>query len=108
MQEGLTNALKHAPGRPTTVRVRHGADHVEAEVSTGGPDSSVARPGTPSPDGPGTVDPAPPAGRGLAGLRERVRVLDGDLETGPTPDGGFRVRARIPTAPTTAPTRSSP
>jgi len=117
VQEGLTNALKHAPGRPTTVRVRHGADHVEAEVSTGGPDSSVTRPGPPSPDRPATVGAAPQsppapsapsAGRGLAGLRERVRVLDGDLEAGPTPGGGFRVRARIPTAPTTAPTRSSP
>ncbi len=104
VQESLTNALRHAPGRPTTVRVHHGAEHLETEVTTGGPGSSVATPGALAPDGPATVEGAPPAGRGLAGLRERIRVLDGDLEAGPTPDGGFRVRAQIPTAPT----RSSP
>jgi len=100
VQEGLTNALKHAPGRPTAVRLRHGAEQLEAEVTTGGSGSSVATPSTPAPDRPATVEGAPAAGRGLAGLRERVRVLDGELEAGPTPDGGFRVRAQIPTAPT--------
>ncbi|WP_216093432.1 sensor histidine kinase [Cellulosimicrobium cellulans] len=95
VQEGLTNALKHAPGRPTTVRLRHGAEHVEAEVVTHGAAASA---------GPVTAVVSPPAGRGLAGLRERVRLLDGDLEAGPTPDGGFRLRALIPVPPT----RSSP
>ncbi|MBN0041204.1 two-component sensor histidine kinase [Cellulosimicrobium cellulans] len=104
VQEGLTNALKHAPRRPTTVRVRHDTEHLVAEVTTGGPapsdGPSVATSGSSAPGVPATAGVAAPAGRGLAGLRERVRVLDGDLETGPTPDGGFRVRARIPTAPT--------
>jgi signal transduction histidine kinase len=35
-------------------------------------------------------------GRGLAGMRERVAVFDGKLETGPLPDGGFAVHAILP------------
>lgn len=100
VQEGLTNALKHAPGRPTTVRLQGGADRVEVEVTTAGP----AAAGTPVPLRPDAAQAAAPAGRGLAGLRERVRVLDGALDAGPTPDGGFRLRVRIPIVPT----RSSP
>ncbi|TDV57758.1 sensor histidine kinase [Actinophytocola oryzae] len=82
VQESLTNAIKHATGRPTTVLVRHAEEHIEIEVNTEGP--VVAPPVTPS------------GGRGLAGLRERVRMLDGDLVTASRPDGGFRVRALIP------------
>lgn len=99
VQEGLTNALRHAPGRATTVRVRHGAEHLETEVTTRGPASGGSS-GGPSAATPATVAVSPPAGRGLAGLRERVRLLDGDLDAGPRPDGGFRVRALIPTAST--------
>ncbi|WP_433136818.1 histidine kinase [Actinomadura nitritigenes] len=39
-------------------------------------------------------------GRGLTGLRERVETLGGEFTAGPDPDGGFRVRARIPTGGT--------
>ncbi|MFJ2667547.1 hypothetical protein ACIO14_24705 [Nocardia fluminea] len=42
----------------------------------------------------------PSGGRGLTGLRERVRVLGGDLVSGGLPDGGFRVWAMIPGSPT--------
>ncbi|MCK9794233.1 histidine kinase [Isoptericola sp. 4D.3] len=100
VQEALTNALKHAPGRPTAVHLRHGDAWLEVEVRTEGPavqdgDSAAA------PDAPQVAEPgAPRGGRGLAGLRERVRVLDGDLEAGRLPGGGFVVRARIPAAPT--------
>ncbi|MBK1788006.1 two-component sensor histidine kinase [Prauserella sp. ASG 168] len=82
VQEALTNAIKYATGRPTTVLVRHGEEHVEIEVTTTGPaaDTPVA----------------PSGGRGLTGLRERVRMLDGDLVAGPRADGGFRVHALIP------------
>jgi len=81
VQEALTNALKHAPGRPTVVRVRYGTADVEIEVSTDGPAAATSRAG---------------AGRGLAGLRERVSVVGGELRVGGRPDGGFTVRARIP------------
>jgi signal transduction histidine kinase len=36
------------------------------------------------------------AGHGLDGMRERVRLLGGSLETGPGDDGGYRVAARLP------------
>jgi len=80
VQETLTNAIKYASGQPTTVLVRHGDEHIEIEVTTTGP----------------TVTTPVSGGRGLTGLRERVRLLDGDLEAGPGPDGGFRVHALIP------------
>jgi signal transduction histidine kinase len=82
VQETLTNAIKHATGQPTTVLLRHDEEHIEIEVTTTGP--AVAAPVPPS------------GGRGLSGLRERVRMLDGDLVAGPRPDGGFRVHALIP------------
>lgn len=86
VQEALTNALKHATGNPTTVMVRHREDHIEVEVITRGP--AVGDTATPS------------GGRGLTGLRERVRMLGGDLVSGALPDDGFRVRAVIPGRPT--------
>jgi signal transduction histidine kinase len=48
------------------------------------------RPQRPSPQAPAGE------GRGLAGMRERVAVFDGRLETGPLPDGGFAVHAILP------------
>jgi signal transduction histidine kinase len=81
VQESLTNALKYAAGRPTTVRLRHDPEEIEIEVITKGPATS---PGGSS------------GGRGLTGLSERVRLLGGELQAGPRADGGFGVRALIP------------
>ncbi|WP_460406476.1 sensor histidine kinase [Actinophytocola sediminis] len=83
VQEALTNALKYATGNPTRVLVRHDERHVEVEVVTVGPPVDTAA--------------TPSGGRGLRGLRERVRMLGGDLVSGGLPDdGGFRVWAMIP------------
>ena len=84
VQEGLTNALKHARGSRTLVRVEHGLDDVTVEVSTEGPGSAAA--------------PVEGSGRGLVGLRERVSLLGGELIAGPQAGGTFVVRARIPGA----------
>lgn len=84
VQESLTNALKHAPGRRTVVRVRHDAAEVDIEVSTDGSNGS------------GGAAQRSADGRGLTGLRERVSVVGGELRAGGRPDGGFTVHARIP------------
>ena len=79
VQESLTNALKHAAGNPTVVRVSCDASGVDIDVTTDGP-----------------VIPAFTAGRGLTGLRERVGQCGGSLDAGAKPGGGFRVHARVP------------
>ncbi|MEV7911533.1 sensor histidine kinase [Streptomyces griseus] len=83
VQEALTNAVKHAPGRQIRVRITHRADRTHV---------SVVNAAAPSPDGPAASGVG---GRGLTGLRERVAVLGGTLRTGPYEDG-FRVTAALP------------
>jgi signal transduction histidine kinase len=84
VQEGLTNAVKYAEGRPTTVRVGYRDDRVEVEVTNAAAAVSVgARSGL-------------SGGRGLAGLRDRIGALGGELVAGEQPDGGFRLHASIP------------
>ncbi|MFF9753141.1 sensor histidine kinase [Streptomyces sp. NPDC014344] len=82
-QEGLTNARKHAPGTEITVSVAGGP----------GEDLTVTV-RNPAPEG--DVPAVPGAGQGLIGLTERATLAGGALEHGPTPDGGFEVRARLP------------
>lgn len=86
VQEALTNALKHALGGRTLVRVRHGDRALDVSVTT---TAGTA----------GTSAAAPGSGRGLVGLRERVELLGGELGAGPQPDGTFVVHARIPVGP---------
>ena len=81
VQEGLTNALKHAGPARARVRVKYGTGAVELEVVDDGSGSA----------GSGT-------GHGLIGIRERVAVIGGDFEAGPQRDGGYAVRARLPYA----------
>jgi signal transduction histidine kinase len=92
VQEALTNAMKHASGQMAHVLVRHREEYLEIKVTT---DAPAASPATV----PVTRKPGPAGGRGLAGLRARVRMLDGELEAGPLPGGGFEVRATIPSQP---------
>jgi signal transduction histidine kinase len=83
VQEGLTNALKHAQAERAQVVVRYGAGDIELTVSDDGR-------GAGSGDG---------GGHGLVGMRERVAVYGGELEAGPRPEGGFRLRAKLPVTP---------
>jgi signal transduction histidine kinase len=80
VQEGLTNAIKHARANHAEVLVRYGDGHVELTVTDDG-----------SGDGGGES-----GGHGLVGMRERVSVYGGKLEAGPLADGGYRLRARLP------------
>jgi signal transduction histidine kinase len=82
VQEALTNVTRHAGGAVATVRVGYGDRELTVQV-----DDDGRGPSTPGEPGTGT---------GLRGMHERVAALGGDLEVGPRPGGGFRVRARLP------------
>jgi signal transduction histidine kinase len=82
VQEALTNTIKHAAGADAFVVVGHRGGRLEIEVTDTG--------GT-------RCDPSPAGGgRGLIGLRERLAVYGGTLDTGLRPGGGYRIMARIP------------
>jgi signal transduction histidine kinase len=98
VQEALTNALRHAGQTATRVIVRYEPDALDVEIVDQGP-SADPKPGAGAAAAEGggpVVPPAGPGGHGLAGMRERVALVRGELEAGPRPDGGFRVRARLP------------
>jgi signal transduction histidine kinase len=84
VQEGLTNALKHAGPAQAEVTVRYRDGCVELEIIDTGPAG-----------GPGGIG----AGHGLIGMRERVAMFGGELEADRGHGGGFTVRARLPLSP---------
>jgi signal transduction histidine kinase len=86
VQEALTNVLRHADARRACVDLAFDADALVIRVADDGRGPRAARPGATNGGG----------GQGLVGMRERVTVLGGRLETGPAPDGGFTVEARLP------------
>ncbi|MET9771497.1 histidine kinase [Streptomyces sp. NPDC006415] len=80
VQEALTNTVKHASGATAAVTVEYRPDRLRVEVTdTGGLPGAAAG-----------------NGRGLIGLRERLAVYDGTLNTGRLLTGGYRVEALIP------------
>jgi signal transduction histidine kinase len=81
VQESLTNTLKHAGRASVQVRLCYRPRDVAIDVID---------------DGPGGTEPAGTAGRGLAGMRERVALFNGTLDAGPKVGGGFRVHAELP------------
>ncbi|MER6699687.1 histidine kinase [Streptomyces fimicarius] len=85
VQEGLTNAHKHAPGAPIRLALRYEPDSLVVEVTNG-----------PVPGGAPEVPPEISGGQGLKGLRERVGRAGGMVHTGPTEDGGFRIAGMLP------------
>ncbi|MFF3440644.1 sensor histidine kinase [Streptosporangium sp. NPDC002721] len=94
VRESLTNAARHAPGADVRVRVERARDAVTVTVSN----SAAPAPAPASaPAGPVPVSGAS-GGSGIAGLRERVRLLGGTLRAGPR-DGGSVVTARFPSGP---------
>jgi signal transduction histidine kinase len=82
VQEALTNAIKHAAPAHASVDVRWGHSVLELEISDDGRRSSAGK---------RTV-----GGHGIPGMRERVALHSGSLETGVRPNGGFTVYARLP------------
>ncbi|WP_199516778.1 sensor histidine kinase [Nucisporomicrobium flavum] len=87
VQESITNVIRHAGPTRVTVAVDCDADAVRIRVTDDGPREEHA----------GGPDPGE-TGRGISGMRERCRLLGGDLDARPA-GGGFAVTARLPLAP---------
>jgi signal transduction histidine kinase len=82
VQESLTNVTRHAHASAVTVHLAYGEGELTVQIDDdghGGPPSSGSN-----------------GGNGIRGMRERVFALGGELEAGPRPGGGFRVRATLP------------
>jgi signal transduction histidine kinase len=79
VQEGLTNALKHAHASQAEVVVGYGSDELHIEVRDNG---SGAMPNNGH-------------GHGLVGVRERVKIYGGEMTAGTASGGGFVLRTRL-------------
>jgi len=80
VQEGLTNALKHAHATRADVALAYASDQLRIEVSDNGHGATKS-------NGPG---------HGLIGIHERVKLYDGEMTTATTNGGGFTLTARLP------------
>ena len=80
VQEGLTNALKHARAHHAEVILRYAPDELQIEVRDDGTGGGAS-------NGPGY---------GLVGVGERVKIYGGTMTAGAAPDGGFVLGARLP------------
>lgn len=83
VQEALTNAGKHAAGAPVRITLRGDGPSLEVCVANGAGRRLSSRAGS-------------GAGVGIFGLRERVELVGGRLDTGPDGHGGYLVRAAVP------------
>ncbi|WP_030994917.1 histidine kinase [Streptomyces sp. NRRL F-5630] len=83
VQEGLTNAAKHAPG----AHIRITLEGTEGDKLEVGVRNSAGRSGNVR---------SPVSGFGLLGLGERVTLVGGTLDHRPTSDGGYLLTARLP------------
>jgi signal transduction histidine kinase len=92
VQEALTNVLKHSRPTRVTVTLAFRGSRLELEVVD---DGTTAARGAAA-ERSGDERAARGSGHGLVGMRERVAVLGGQLETGRPVGGGFRVAARLP------------
>jgi signal transduction histidine kinase len=86
VQESLTNVIRHAGPARATVAVRRSDGAVEIEVTDDGRGAVNGHGGADRGGG----------GHGLAGMRERVALLGGELDAGTRHSGGYRVQARLP------------
>jgi len=80
VQEGLTNALKHARATDADVTVRYRPDEVQIEVRDNGQGGTTST----------------GLGHGLLGVRERVKIFGGEMSAGTTNGSGFTLRTRLP------------
>jgi signal transduction histidine kinase len=80
VQEGLTNALKHAHASHAEVTVRYSSKELQLEIRDDGRGATTT-------DG---------LGHGLVGIRERVKIYGGEMTTGTATGGGFILSTSLP------------
>jgi signal transduction histidine kinase len=80
VQEGLTNALKHARASQADVTVHYLPDELQLEVRDDGEGGSTGN----------------GLGHGLVGIRERVKIYGGEMSAGTPTGGGFLLSTRLP------------
>jgi signal transduction histidine kinase len=81
-QEAVTNSAKHADGQPATIALEYTDDGVELRVENALPNAATIE------------HPHTAGGYGLAGMHERLRLIDGELHAGPV-GGRWVVKARV-------------
>jgi signal transduction histidine kinase len=81
-QETLTNVIRHAAAKTVWIRVTYAAFDLRLRIEDDGRGLPLGEPAA--------------GGSGIAGMRERLVALGGELRTGPRPGGGFQVAARLP------------
>lgn len=81
-QEALTNVIRHAAATTVWIRVTYGPGNLRLRIEDDGKGVSLGE--------------SAGGGSGIAGMRERLTALGGELRTGPRPGGGFQVTARLP------------
>jgi signal transduction histidine kinase len=81
LQEGLTNALKHAGASKVDVTIHYAEDELRLEVRDDGHGRTVRSDGL---------------GHGLVGIGERVKIYGGDMSAFATTSGGFVLKASLP------------
>jgi signal transduction histidine kinase len=84
IQEALTNASKHAPGSTVALELDWSGNPVRLTLTN----ERAARVGPLTNEG---------TGHGLIGMHERAAMANGSVNAGPTPEGGYRVSATLPT-----------
>ncbi|MFD4571636.1 histidine kinase [Streptomyces sp. NPDC058417] len=87
VQEALSNTLRHAPGADARVEVAYVLGGLGLRIVNGPPPN------------PALLKPSPGAGHGITGMRERVTMLNGEMTSAPTADGGYEVAVFLPVAP---------
>jgi signal transduction histidine kinase len=80
VQEGLTNALKHARAKTADVTVCYRPDELQLDIRDDGRGSSTSN----------------GRGHGLLGVRERVKIYGGNMTAGTAPQGGFVLSTHLP------------
>jgi signal transduction histidine kinase len=88
VQEALSNTLRHAPGASARVEIGYVLGGLGLRIVNGpAAEASFVK-----------QTPTQGAGQGLTGMRERVSMLNGEMTTAPTADGGYEVTVFLPAA----------